>query len=349
LKPAEETAMKEGNGGLSGVGVTGMSEQESFERAVEREAGEIAEEVGATFSSAEAASATYSILPSAIRPVSSFGDADAANNAARDPLEAFRVLSGAETLHRRGGDFASAAKRRKHGRKIASGAELEAFAREAGLILDPAPLAEFFATKAVIGGGEHSLFFDEESQRFIKVTKADLYGYHGDDAGAYLERLALSNITFGDDIAFEGIVKLPGEDGFRAVISQPFYPGRDATPEEVIDYLNGLGFHRNKKGGIWTHPVTGISLRDTDTPGNVIALEGGGFQAIDIIASPASAEDLKAARDSTGIKGIGADGTTFSAIPIDGNLENAFEKMFSPFSRSPELRASESRSNPFES
>ncbi len=35
---------------------------------------------------------------------------------------------------------------------------------------------------------------------------------------------------------FEGFVTLPGETEARAVISQPFVKGRDATPEEIRDF-----------------------------------------------------------------------------------------------------------------
>lgn len=85
--------------------------------------------------------------------------------------------------------------------------------------------------KKLVSGGEHIVYYNSESGRVYKLTKPGLYGAQAEDAGVYLQRWALANRVFSDDVRFEGFVTLPGESDARAVISQPFVEGRDATPE----------------------------------------------------------------------------------------------------------------------
>ncbi|MFN0080788.1 MAG: hypothetical protein ACKVY0_30330 [Prosthecobacter sp.] len=80
----------------------------------------------------------------------------------------------------------------------------------------------------------------------MKLTKPGFVGYYAEDAGAYLERWALANRVFGDDVKIEGVVRLPDEDAPRVVISQPFVQGRDATVAEVSGFLSERGFVEHK-------------------------------------------------------------------------------------------------------
>lgn len=95
-------------------------------------------------------------------------------------------------------------------------------------------------------GGEHLVIYDAESGRVVKLTKPGFVGYYAEDAGAYLERWALANRVFGDDVKIEGVVRLPDEDAPRVVISQPFVQGRDATVAEVSGFLSERGFVEHK-------------------------------------------------------------------------------------------------------
>lgn len=79
---------------------------------------------------------------------------------------------------------------------------------------------------------------------------------------------------------FEGIVTLPGEHAPRVVTSQSFVEGRDATAAEQAEYLRSKGFVEHD--GRWVHPVLGVAVWDTQTPGNVITRPDGTMQAVDL-------------------------------------------------------------------
>lgn len=196
----------------------------------------------------------------------------------------------------RGVQSAGTSQRGKHGRELASASSFLAWGRDNGAVLDP---AGFVGEK--VGGGEHSVVFDEVNGRVFKLTKPGLFGAQAEDAGAYLERMALSNRVFGDDVKFEGIVNLPGEHESRAVTSQPFVKGRDATPEEQVDYLRGKGFIEHD--GRWVHRILGVSVWDTQTPGNVITKPDGTMQAVDLQVEPATSQELRAVQEKSGIGG----------------------------------------------
>jgi hypothetical protein len=207
----------------------------------------------------------------------------------KDPA---RVLAGVVSA----GDDSNAKKRWKYGRELASPSSLVAWAHTNDAVLKS---ENFDAPEKSVGGGEHIVFDDPLNRRVIKMTKPGLFGAQAEDAGAYLQRLALSNRVLGDDVKFEGIVTLLGEEAPRAVISQSFVEGRDATTEEQQDYLRSKGFVEHE--GKFIHPTLGVTVWDTITTGNVIAKPDGTFQAIDLQVEPSTAEDLKAAREKTGI------------------------------------------------
>ncbi|WAC18829.1 hypothetical protein OVA24_16485 [Luteolibacter sp. SL250] len=238
--------------------------------------------------------------PSLIRPLdpSTHTDQNEHHERLREPLQILEAL-GAETQgHGQGGLRTNAGKRRKHGREVASGPRLAIWAQENGRNLIPEPFGS--AVDLIpTGGGEHKVLYDEESQRVIKLTKPGLFGVQAEDAIAYLERWALHNRAFGDDVAFEGLVTLPGEHAPRAVISQRYAEGRDATMEEQADFLNGKGFHEQPDGR-WIHPIRGITVWDTVTPGNVIATADG-MRVIDLQVAPTPSKELAEVRQFTGI------------------------------------------------
>lgn len=227
----------------------------------------------------------------------------------KDPA---RVLAGVASQ----GGSADARKRWKPGRELASASSLLAWADEHELVLDSR--TNFLGRLQVLAsGGEHIVFDAPSSGRIVKLTKPGFFGAQAEDAGAYLQRMALGNRVFGDDVKFEGIVTLPGEEAPRAVISQPFIEGRDATIEEQKDYLMQHGFVEHD--GKFVHPVLGVTVWDTITNGNVIAKPDGTFQAIDLQLEPSTSEDLKAVREKSGIgrETVFSKGGTKSDATID--------------------------------
>ena len=214
----------------------------------------------------------------------------------RDPAHILQAIV-------RGGDEGTARQPWKHGRGVASHSEALAQSARAGRIIDPARFeAAFSAGTPRDGGGEHAIVYDAASDRFLKLTKPGQYGAQGEDAGAYLQRWALHNRGFNDDAKFEGHVHLPEEDDARAVISQPRVAGADSTGPEQVEYLHEKGFHQLPDGK-WIHPVTGLQVGDTITPGNAKTASDGTVQPIDLQIRPANRDDLRKVREQSGIGG----------------------------------------------
>ncbi len=128
------------------------------------------------------------------------------------------------------------------------------WAAGSGLILD----GKSYLDRVTGGGAEHEVFIEPKEHRVFKITRR--FGltigtsfrmgkrtqkYLGvpfvRDATPleYLERLALVNDVFADDIRLEGIIKGERE---AIVTSQPVVRGRSATPEEIIHWMAQLGF-----------------------------------------------------------------------------------------------------------
>jgi hypothetical protein len=211
-------------------------------------------------------------------------------NGPKAPRRAFREITGDDGRS----TGADGEKRRKPGRRVASSEDLARWAGKTDKTVDP----EIFTGEgALIGGGEHTIFYNG-GNRVLKFTKPGLFGAQAEDAGAYLQRWALHNEVFNDDVQIEGIVTLPGEHAPRLVISQPFRKGRDATPAEIADYLTEKGFTEHE--GRWVHPVRGVAVWDTITAGNVIMTEHGA-RAVDLQIGPAGPAELHAVRERTGI------------------------------------------------
>ncbi|CAB4155586.1 hypothetical protein UFOVP672_20 [uncultured Caudovirales phage] len=196
------------------------------------------------------------------------------------------------------GSAADSDQRRKYGRQLARASELARWAEGEGRSYHE-KTALGAAERILGGGGEHVVFLDETGNRVLKRTKAGLFGAQGNDVGEYLQRWALHNEVFGDDVRIEGVTKLEGDDEIRVIVSQPFFEGRDATAEELSEYLASKGFVRWENWGAWVHPVRGVAVWDTQTPGNAL-MTAEGVRAIDLQIAPAANDVLKQVRGETG-------------------------------------------------
>lgn len=152
---------------------------------------------------------------------------------------------------------------------------------------------------SLAAAGEHTTFFDAPSQRWIKLTRPGVYGAQAQDAGAYLQRWALFNRVFADDVRIEGMVMLPGEDDYRMVISQSDAPALNpadpaASVQQVEAWLPSKGFELWE--GEWIHPVTGLRVWDL---GNANAIRThSGLRPVDIQIEPANADMLRRLRST---------------------------------------------------
>jgi hypothetical protein len=307
-----------GGGGVQGAPGQVTGEKEA--RGVQARQSMTAEERAA--SSFMDSGETFSIgaVPSIIRPLDNAAnwEESTADERNRDPQGILDAITGEGDG--RGSIRADGRQRRKSSRPVGTDSELRNWTKANGRDLDPAPIAALISEENP-KGGEHLVIFDAASGRVVKLTKPGFFGAQGQDAGAYVERWALHNKAFREDVAFEGMVTLPGENEPRAVISQNFAKGRDATPDEQRDYLIEKGFYEMPDGR-WIHPLRGIVSWDTITPGNAI-LTADGLKVIDLQMAPAPADELKALRERTGI----GRKTTFAIARADSPLLKAIDAL----------------------
>jgi hypothetical protein len=182
---------------------------------------------------------------------------------------------------------------------------LELWLRDASLCVPKQALDAIF----VGAGAEHSTFFDVADGVAFKVTFDGRFGHCLRDEGAiatpldYLERLALHNELFADDILLHGL--LESSSGMRLVSSQPWIvaPIEQPSPaQEDIDlFLGEFGFVRSgafPDGFVYFNAEADLVIGDAQ-PANVLIDEAGVLHPIDlVIARPAARfrERLVAAR-----------------------------------------------------
>jgi hypothetical protein len=132
------------------------------------------------------------------------------------------------------------------------------WARNAGIILTDMPANHQINGPKDLGGSEHHVF---EGERWLKITKGDgsSFGYQPLDEGkddewmiskepadllSYLEKLALHNHVFHDDIVLHGVVADP-VGNVSLIISQPDYQGTYAgTYTAIKPAMEAAGFVR---------------------------------------------------------------------------------------------------------
>ena len=129
-------------------------------------------------------------------------------------------------------------------------------------------------------GMEVNVFLEPNTNRVWKTTLPNLAGFGPSGyftPADYLRRLRLSNLIFGDDVRFEGV--LQQKEGPSIVTSQRYilpHPERFIpTEEEIACSLEKLGFYQ-RGSTLWIREEDGISLGDCHdrnfmrTPGETI-------------------------------------------------------------------------------
>lgn len=135
-------------------------------------------------------------------------------------------------------------------------------------------------------GGEHGVFFQKRSQRYIKATLPDRQKGYGIALGShtrgaspseYLDRLNLQNQIFYDDIQLERIVVKNGKP--IIIISQPAIKGKNATTTELDELMLGKGYEKLADGAYYSAPE-GLLIFDL-FPRNAIKAADGHIYPID--------------------------------------------------------------------
>jgi hypothetical protein len=135
--------------------------------------------------------------------------------------------------------------------------------------------------------GEHGVRYDPVSDRYVKFTRADRHqGFgvalgayvHGASPAEYLDRLALNNEIFHDDVRLEGVLLRPG-DRVAIVTSQPRIAGVAASVTEIDALMAALAAERLCEGAFLLRD-RGILAFDL-MPRNVVRSSDGVVYPID--------------------------------------------------------------------
>jgi hypothetical protein len=131
-------------------------------------------------------------------------------------------------------------------------------------------------------GGEHDVFFQKRSGRYLKATRQDRHkGYgialgshiHGATPSEYLDRLFLQNCIFDDDIRLERVVQ---NDGKPIIItSQPAIKGSTPRQGELDELMIEKGYEKLAEGAYYGHiyPIDPVIQRITPDFGRFLRQE----------------------------------------------------------------------------
>ena len=135
-------------------------------------------------------------------------------------------------------------------------------------------------------GGEHQVYFHKRTQRYLKATLLNRQKGYGialgsQDRGAtpseYLDRLALQNQIFNDDIRLERVVLKSGKPIIRS--SQPAIKGTPPTQAALDEMMVGKGYEKLANGAYYDERA-GLLVFDL-FPRNAIQAANGVVYPID--------------------------------------------------------------------
>ncbi|MCX6880212.1 MAG: hypothetical protein NTW21_41375 [Verrucomicrobia bacterium] len=145
-------------------------------------------------------------------------------------------------------------------------------------------------------GNEHQVWYLPDTKAVLKATWPDFFGllvmHRPNDEPkaspiAYLERWALHNELFGDNVRFLGA--LAADSGLRLLIQQPAIAGTPATDEEIQHFFTTSGWRRFIIDGniAFFDPERYVVISDTHR-GNLILMDDGLLAPIDLRVQPIS-------------------------------------------------------------
>ena len=136
------------------------------------------------------------------------------------------------------------------------------------------------------GGGEHNVFFQKRTQRYIKATRLDRHkGYgiafgflsHGATPSEYFDRIALQNRIFEDDIRLERVLDNEGKP--IVITSQSSIKGHPPTQDALDELMLGKGYEKLAEGAFYDEQA-GLLVFDL-FPRNAIQAADGHVYPID--------------------------------------------------------------------
>jgi len=129
-------------------------------------------------------------------------------------------------------------------------------------------------------GGEHLVYFQKRTQRYLKATLLERQKGYGialgsNDRGAtpseYLDRLDLQNQIFDDDIRLERIALKNGKPVI--LTSQPFIMGVQATTAALDALMQGKGYEKLTDGAYYSERE-GLLIFDLFPRNAILAADG---------------------------------------------------------------------------
>lgn len=138
---------------------------------------------------------------------------------------------------------------------------------------------------------EHEVIFDHQKQQVLKITLPGFYrntlrlrdgvvGLGPATPLEYLDRWALSNELFEDEVSVLGLVQ--NNAGVRLAVAQPLVVGRRPEREEIGDFMLRLGFARVRDTNLFFDFNRDLLVGDAH-PGNFLRNDEGQIFAIDVL------------------------------------------------------------------
>jgi len=145
-------------------------------------------------------------------------------------------------------------------------------------------------------GNEHQVWYLADRRAVIKATWPDYFGVlvihrPNEEPKAspidYLERWALHNDLFGDDVRFLGALR--SSSGLRLLIQQPAIAGTPASDAQIDQFFTSSGWSRFVAGGNVAYFDSNRQVVISDTHrGNIILMDDGLLAPIDLRVQPIS-------------------------------------------------------------
>ena len=129
-------------------------------------------------------------------------------------------------------------------------------------------------------GGEHQVYFQRHTRRYLKTTLPDRQKGYGIALGSltrgatpaeYLDRLDLQNQIFHDDIRLERIVANSGKP--IIITSQPAIKGSSPIQAALDELMTGKGYEKLADGAYYDEP-SGLLIFDLFPRNAILAADG---------------------------------------------------------------------------
>ncbi len=166
---------------------------------------------------------------------------------------------------------------------VAHGRQILAAAAKLGILAKKDDFARIIEGNRDVGGGEHEVYEEPDTNKFYKFTRAYGYGFGlNKDIYDYLQRIEFANgLSSALGYRFEGIVRDPDTFLPQIAFSMNRIEGEHPEQEDIHRWFESLGFEPaaapDKWSGAilhWRDPKTGTVIGDTHDQNFIKTSEG---------------------------------------------------------------------------